>query len=137
MAYEEATEELLVCDADSAEYYITERGRLASEIDDLTEEIGRVCDGAEGGDVLFKAATMRIGYDDMPPEMRPAYDLCQQTRTIIYRISELEPRVLARMEAFREEARDYMKNNQNVPKIKKYLTDLGEDAPINLTNNKA
>lgn len=136
-AYEAATEALLQCEADSVEHYITQREQLASKIDGLNAEIRRLCAEDTAGAALENAAFSRLNYDDMPAEHRPLYELDQQTRTILYRIGEANPKVVERLEQFRKEAEEHMRNNENVPKIKKYLTDLGGgDNFINLKDEK-
>lgn len=124
--YEKATQDLLVCEADDVEKYIIERGRLANEIDEVTEEIGFVCDGEPNGEVIFSAASAKINYDRVPPELRSVFESGQNVRSIAARILETDKQVTARLEGIRDEAKEKIRQNQNMPKIKKYLTDLTE-----------
>lgn len=138
LEYEDLTQELLKCDVDDVEYYITQRNTLANAIDEVAEEIGRVCDAAPGGKVLFDAANARINFDSVPSELLPVFELGQNVRGIIARIGQTNQQVLERLQMFQNEARDKIRQSQNVPKIKKYLTDLGEKEGENsFTNNKA
>ncbi|MDL2252734.1 hypothetical protein LJC49_01495 [Ruminococcaceae bacterium OttesenSCG-928-I18] len=136
--YEKYTLEMLHCGADDIENYITQRAEIATEIDELTEEIGRICDGEANGDVFFRTASSKINYDEVPPELHPVFEAGQQVRSVANRILQSEKQVLERLESLKEEARSKIRENQNLPKIKKYLSDLG-DQPTdgNLTNGKA
>ena len=136
--YERCTLEMLHCEADDVENYITQRGAIANEIDEITEEIGRICDNFPGGALLFETASAKVNFEDIPPEFGPVFEAGQQVRSVAYRISESEKQALERLTSLKEEARAKIRENQNLPRIKKYLSDLG-DQPTdgNLTSGKA
>lgn len=136
--FEKATQELLVCDVDDVEHYITRRGELANEIDSVMEEIGRICDAAPGGGVIFDAANARIDYDRVPPEYHPLFAVGQNIRSVVSRVRQTDKQVVARLEGLRDDAKDKIRQNQNIPKIKKYLTDLADKpGEAGLTTGKA
>lgn len=136
--YEKATQELLRCDADDVEYYITRRAELANEIDQVTEEIGLACDGQPSGEIMFAAASSRVDYQNVPPELRPVFESGQNIRSTASRIMQTEMQAISRLESLRDEAKEKIRQNQNLPKIKKYLTDLAETpAETSFTEGKA
>lgn len=126
LAYEKVTEALAESDVDTAEHYITQRSELANEIDLLTEQIGRLCDKDVNGVVLLKAAGAQCDYQEVPPEFRQVFECGQEVRTVAYRIGECEKRARQHLVVMRDEAMGKIRENQNLPKIKKYLTDLTE-----------
>ena len=128
LEYEQATMEMLHCDADDIEEYITKRGILANEIDGISEEIGRVCNQEPNGQLYFQAAAAAVNFDEILPEMHPIYELGQQTRSVVARIMNSDKQVVERLELLKAEALAKIKENQNLPKIKKYLSDLGDTA---------
>lgn len=138
LAYEQATLEMLHCDVDAIENYIIKRGELANEIDACTEEIGRVCDKEPNGKLLFQAALAQINYEMVPPDMYPLYELGQQILGVASRVRTSDGQVLERLETLKQDALAKIKENQNLPKIKKYLVDLGENtASGSFTSGKA
>lgn len=126
MEYEKATLALAESDEDSAEHYIMERSRLATEIDQLTEEIGRLCDREGSGELLMQIALAAVNYESVPQEYRGVYEKAQETRSVIFRIKGEEEQALAHLVEMKNEAELKIRENQHIPKIKKYLTDLSE-----------
>lgn len=138
LEYEEATLALLDCETDAAENYITQRGTLANEIDALIEEMARLCDAEPAGEVLLAAAKGSIDFARVPAEFHCVFYAGQAVRSVIHRITQTEKQAMERLEALREEALSHIRQNQNLPKIKKYLTDLGSGQDeISLTSGKA
>lgn len=136
--YEKATQDILYCEPDDVEHYITLRGGLANEIDEVTEKIGLACDEMPNSEVVFATASGRINYDKVPPEYQLIFESSQSIRSTMSRIMEAEKQVIVRLEAFRDEAKKKIRQNQNVPKIKKYLTGLMEkQGEGGLTDGKA
>ncbi len=138
LAYEQTTLDMLHCEADAIEDYIIKRGQLANEIDEITEEIGRLCDKEPHSRLLFQAASAQINFDQILPEMQPLYEQGQRILGVVSRIQNSEKQVVTRLESLKAEALTKIKENQNLPKIKKYLVDLG-DTPTsgNFTSEKA
>ncbi len=126
LEYEKATKTLLECDADAAEHYITQRSELATKVDEVTEEIGRICDKEDYSQLLMKIAAGQSNYEDVPSEYREIFAQAQEVQGIVYRISTTEPQVMQRLENLRGEAEVKIRENQHLPKIKKYLTDLNQ-----------
>lgn len=138
MEYEQATMALLDCEADTAEHYITQRGEFANEIDELNQQIGRLCDEMPNGKLVMGAVQASAAHDTLPPEYYPLFDVGQATRTVAYRIAQSNERVVERLSYLQDEAKDKIRQNQHLPVIKKYLTDLsGKAEGINLTSGKA
>ncbi|NLW78161.1 MAG: hypothetical protein GXY32_01955 [Ruminococcaceae bacterium] len=138
LEYEQATRALLDCEVDAVEKYITERGKKAIEIDALTEEIARLSSDVPAGELLREATLARIDFADLPPEFHDVFYDAQAVRSVAYRISELDKQVVTRLESLRDEAMAQIKQNQNMPKIKKYLTSLSDKPPAgSLSDGKA
>ncbi len=138
MAYEQATLALLSCEADAAEQYIIQRGELANQVDTLIEDMARLCDGEPAGDVLLAAAKGNIDFARVPSEHQPVFYAGQAVRSVIHRITQTEQQAEARLQALRRQALERIKQNQNLPKIKRYLSDLGSGADeVSLTHGKA
>ncbi len=138
LEYEEATRAMLTCDADSVEHYITLRGSLANEIDQINEQIGRASDEAANGNLLLDTAMTRVNFEHIPPEYKPIFEEAQAVGSVAFRIQELDKQVMERLAQLREEAREGIRQNQNLPKIKKYLTDLASPQDEqSLTSGKA
>lgn len=136
--YEQATQALLDCEADTVENYITQRGQKAIEIDALTEEIARLCSGMPASDLLLDATLARIDFAKLPPEYHSVFYEAQAVRSVAHRVSETDKQVVVRLEQLRDEALLNIRQNQNVPKIKKYLTDLSDRPSAgSLTDGKA
>ena len=138
LEYEQATKTLLECDADAAEHYITQRSELATKVDEVTEEIGRICDKEEYSELLMNIAAGQTNFEDVPTEYKGIFTQAQEVRGIAYRISTEEPQVLQRLGSLRTEAEVKIRENQHLPKIKKYLTDLNQQPGTGaITDGKA
>ena len=138
LEYEQATLAMLDCEADDVDQYITQRGFIATEIDELTEQMARLCDGLPERDLLLEAAAGQVDFGNVPSEYHCVFYGGQAVRSVVNRIMETEKQVVARFEGMREEAREYIRLNQHIPKIKKYLANLADKpADMGLTNEKA
>lgn len=136
--YEQATLAILDADADSVEQYIIERGRLATEIDAVNEWVYSLCGETPNGEILLKTANASLAFEQVPSEFHCVFYEAQSKRSVINRILESEKQAIKHLESLRDEALDAIKQNQNVPKIKKYLTGLQDQpATIKLTSEKA
>lgn len=122
--YETATLALLDCAPEDASHYITERDRLANRIDELNEQLAKLCAETPNGELLMAAAKGRVPFEKVPSEYQPVFYAGQAVRSVGARIAETNKQVLERMERLRDEAGEYMKQNQNLPKIKRYLDGL-------------
>lgn len=136
--YEEATLAMLSCDADDVEHYIIERSKLAIAVDELGDEIARLCDGEAAGVVLLETAQGKMTFEKVPSEYQCVFYGAQGVSSVVNRIKESDKQVVERLELLRDEARQAIRQNQNLPKIKKYLTDLTDkSADGGLTSGKA
>ncbi len=124
--YEQATQNMLHCELDDLGNYITKRSVLANEIDKITAEIEQLCLKNPKGDLYAKISYAHVNFDMVPPALHPMFELGQQVRSIIARIHKLEPQVMQRLEGQKKEAFQKVKENHNLPKIKKYLSNLGD-----------
>lgn len=122
--YEKETLELIKCEPEGMEHYIIRRTELANEIDGVTEEIGKACDADPNAKLLYETASAQIPYSQVPPEWRPVFERAQNMFSVISRIQQSDSQIVERMEGIRKDAKERIKQNQHMPKIKKYLTDL-------------
>lgn len=135
--YEQATQALLDCPPDDAEHYITRRSELATVIDGLDEQLHQLCGQAPDAAELWACTRANLPFERVPSAYQPVYYTAQGVQSIIQRIIQTEQQAKERLERLRQEALDAIKQNQNVPKIKKYLTGL-TDVPVQpLTESKA
>ncbi len=138
LEYEAVTQELLTCDADSVENYITARGEIANKIDAKIEEIRGFCAAEPNGELIYKAAMAQVNYNELSPDLVPLFELGQSNMSAVGRVKRTEEQAMERLVAFKKEAQDKMKQSQHVPKIKKYLTDLSDKSHLeSMTNGKA
>lgn len=126
LRYEEATQALLDSDETTAPDYITQREELANKIDSITLEIGRLSDRQENADLLMSIAAGRTRFENVPVDYRPVYEEASEIQSVAFRIQEQEKSAVHRFESLRDAAMSKIKENQNLPKIKKYLDDLQE-----------
>ncbi len=124
--YEKLTIEMLHCNVDDLGNYITKRSKLANEIDEISAKIETLCLKEPKGDVYAKVSYAQLSFENVPVELQPMFELGQQVRGTMARILKLEPQVIQRLEGLKREAFQKIKENHNLPKIKKYLTNLGE-----------
>lgn len=123
--YEQATIMLSECDEDSAEHYITQRGDLSTEIDDINQQIGKLCDSLPNGTIVLQASMASIAFEMLSPDLFQLYEIGQETRSIVYGIQQEEKTAMQHLEIFRDAALEKIRENQHMPKIKQYLTNLG------------
>lgn len=135
--YEAATLALLSCEADAVGDYITQRAGLANQIEDLNEQLGRLCDGRADRQVMLDAASARVDFANVPSEYQCVYYAGQAVRSVTGRIATSEQQAVERLEALRADALEHVRQNQNVAKIHKYMTDLNAHAgETNLKDSK-
>lgn len=137
LAYEQATLALLDCAPEDAENYITQRGELATEIDGVNEEIEQICGSVPDGATMLAASKVALPFEQVSSEYQCIFYSGQAVQSVIHRILQSEGQVKERLEKLRNEAMEGIKLNQNMPKIKKYLTDLAEPPAQSFTEGKA
>ncbi len=124
--YEEATMAMLSCEVDDVEQYIIQRDTLAIKGEELNNRIAKVCDMHPDKERLIATTNALINYDKVPQEYHELYEKAQAIRSIGNRVLESDKKVMERMAMWQKNALKSIKQNQNMPKIKKYLTDLTE-----------
>ncbi len=137
LMYEKATLDLLICDAEDIEKYITKRSELATEIEGIDEELLRTYSSADNAVLLEKIVKARMDFEQVPSEYQMVFYASQAVRSVAGRIQQSDKQVVERLQKLRVQALESVKKNQNLPKIKKYLTDLSElPAQGSLRNKK-
>ncbi len=124
LSYEKATQGLLGCDADSAEQYIIERERLAIEIDAKNEEIAREASEMPAPALVRGAAGASIDFEKVPGEYHCVFYAGQAVRSVISRVIESDRQATEHLEKLRGLALENVKQNKEIPRIKRYISDL-------------
>ncbi len=124
--YEEATLAMLSCEVDDVEQYIIQRDTLTIKGEELNNKIAKICDMHPDKERLIATTRALIDYDKVPQEYHELYEKAQAIRSIGNRVLENDKKVMERMKVWQKNALSNIKQNQNMPKIKKYLTDLTE-----------
>lgn len=134
--YASCTEQLLQCDAESIEHYITKREVLANAIDKIDERIESFCTEARDTEQLHAALRNSCEYITLAPELRCVFTLAQEVHGSMEQTRQIEPAICTRMETLREEARAQIAGMRNTPKITRYLkgmqigeTEIGKLSP--------
>ena len=127
LEYEQATLAMLECPPDDIDQYITRRGMIANSVDEIREEMGRLADSAPGGGQMLQAADARLAFETVPSEYQCLYYAGQAVRSVASRVRETERQVLDRIEKLRDEALTNVRQAQNLPKIRRYLTNLTDN----------
>lgn len=136
--YEKCTSEMCVCDTDALDHYITERARLANEIDTINQEIENFCDDSGASEELREAVANRGNYGEFSPEARPVYDKAAQIFTIINHVYNMEPQIKERMAQKREELLAHIKKGSDTAKVYNYVKGMQQTGGPNvyLSNKK-
>lgn len=126
LQYEEITVEMLDCPTEEAEQHMARRAELAVQIDENIEQASSVCGDAPDRRIILDAAGGNVEFAKVPSEYQCVFYSGQGVRSVVSRIMESEKQVRVRLEKLRDEAREHLKQHQDVPVLKKYLVDLGE-----------
>lgn len=137
LEYERATEALLVADADSAEQYITKRTEIATAIDTVDERVAELSNDFPDRELLMESVRAKPAYEDVPKAYRGLFEQGQQIRSVVYRLMDADQRIVERLEAFKEEALEKIKDNKSLPQIKKYMNGLSDTSSGSFRNSKA
>lgn len=127
--YAQHTDQMMVCEIDQLEHYITQRAQLAIEIDQINAEIETICEADLEQEALRDAVNNRGNYGDLVDHIRPVYDAATRVFVLINRIYNKEAEVMARMQSERDQLREKIKEESNTPKLLKYLNGLTEQTP--------
>lgn len=129
LQYKAATENLQTCKADFAEQYITQRQELANKIDAKNEEIAKMCELEPASQLLFAAANAQTNFDGLPNEYQAVFYKGQEVQSVIGQILQSEKRAEENLQSLKAQALEGIRQNKDVPKIKKYLSDLTQPMP--------
>ncbi len=122
--YEKATLGLLDCNADSAEQYIIEREHLAIEIDGINEKIAREASEMPAPQLVRDAAAASIDFEKVPSEYHCIFYAGQAVRSVISRVIVSDGQAKEYLERLRGQALESVKQNKQLPRIKRYISDL-------------
>lgn len=119
--YEVCTNEMMTCDSDCFEHYITERGQLAIQIDKIAEEMESLCAQDDEPELIRNAANYKGNYEDYPEEMRDIYELAGQVFGSMNRVRSTEDLVEKRMQEVRGELLDKIRSKSDTAKVYHYV----------------
>lgn len=136
--YEKYTNEMCVCDTDTLEHYITERAKLANEIDKINQEIENFCEISGDPEELREAVANRGNYGEFSADTRPVYDKAAQIFTIINHVYNMEPQIKERMEQKKTELMGMIKKGSSTAKVYNYVKGMQQTGGPNvyLSNKK-
>ncbi|MEM1485302.1 hypothetical protein V6615_10545 [Oscillospiraceae bacterium PP1C4] len=141
LEYETHTQRLAICDIDEIELYVEQREALIKQINEMDQQIKKLCDKDEADGLLaYQAVKCKCDKEQLPERLDKIYDAGQEIFAVANRIRGMEPQILERLEF--ERANLLMKikeNNQSVQaKASKYYSpDLQEGRLLNSKYAKA
>lgn len=113
LQYERETYAVTASEPDDINVHMDRRETLQKQIQELD---ARILEGT-GGDqpdesqrLLRKAAGGQANYEELDPELQPVQAIASDLRAVMYRIREIEPLVLERLETEREDLLQKIKN---------------------------
>ena len=97
LAYEQATDGLIMSNADTAPAFMQRRQELMDQISEIDDRIAALCFDADDGKLIALAVKNKCDRAQLPKEICPLFDLAQQIFAVINRIRQMEPQALDRM----------------------------------------
>ena len=121
--FEQATAELAQCsETVDMEKYITIRGQLATDIDEIDRQLRQVL--AHYGEASVQALQNRCERGSLPKELLPVFDQSQQILSIVYRIEKVNRSLLTEYERIKLQSLEQIKTSSDTVKVNRYLLNL-------------
>ncbi|MEG2086585.1 MAG: hypothetical protein RR022_00195 [Angelakisella sp.] len=125
LQYEAITDRLLeATEVDDMEKYITQRGDLAMQIDNIDAALQQEL--TPWGQAARQLLTGHDPSEGVLEELAPLTEPVSEIMTVVRRIRMKNSDAVEQMQRTRAEAEDQIKKAQNIPKINKYLTGLAD-----------
>lgn len=103
------------------ENYITERSKLANQIDELDVQVAEQLGEWPQASALLSGSA---GEEEIPPELMPLRELCLEIMGLVRRIRLTNAEVTERCISMRDQSERSIRQSRNTPKISKYLSNL-------------
>ncbi len=113
LQYEQATYAITAGTQEEIGGHMEKREELQKQIQETDAQILAVTGGDqpdEGQQLLRRAAGGQAGYEELAPELQPVQTAAAEIRAVMYRIREMEPLVLERLETERKDLLQKIKN---------------------------
>jgi len=120
LSYEQTTNQMLDCDIEEMEIFFNRREELIEKIDAINAKIAQAAE-QDTSSVLLQAIKNKCARNDLPEHLLCVFDLSQTVFSVINRISNIEPQIMARLMQSKTELENLIKSTNNTPKIAKYL----------------
>lgn len=122
--YEQCTEQMLTCDFDDIDHYITKRNELAIVIDQFNDEIFALSQMEPDSDVLMDAVKNSCDYDALPESYLEIYRKGQEVFSKLNRIMGMQERIIQRLQSEKQATIVRIQGLKEDGQVKKYLTNL-------------
>lgn len=139
LEFERYTNLLLVCDVDDMDNYIIKRANLANEIDNVTVQIS---DLTKTATVIPSATAIldnRCSFSEVPLQWQDVFIESQKLHGIVSRCIEANLQALERMTEVRDHLKELIAQNNNTPRIIKYISSSGalqQESSYNIKNTQ-
>lgn len=139
LEFEHYTNLLLVCDVDDMDNYITKRANLANEIDNVTVQISDLTKMATVTPSANAILDNSCSFSEVPLQWQAVFIESQKIHGIVSRCIEANLQALERMTEVRDHLKELIVQNNNTPRIIKYISTSGalqQESSFNIKNTQ-
>ncbi|MFV0498297.1 MAG: hypothetical protein ACK5L0_09070 [Candidatus Fimivivens sp.] len=139
LEFERYTNLLAVCDDEFIDNYITKRTDVANEIDNVTDQISSLAKTAIVTPPIDSILSNSCNFSEVPSQWQAIFLEAQKIKGTISRCIEANYHALERMIALRDHLKERIVQNNNTPRIIKYISTSGalqQETNINMKNTQ-
>ena len=139
LEFERYTNLLLVCDVDDMDNYIIKRANLANEIDNVTVQISDLTKTATVIPSANAILDNSCSFSEVPLQWQEVFIESQKIYGIVSRCIEANLQALERMTEVRDHLKELIAQNNNTPRIIKYISTSGalqQESSFNIKNTQ-
>lgn len=139
LEFERYTNLLAVCDVDDMDNYITKRANLAIEIENVTVQISDITKTTTVTPSANAILDNSCCFSEVPLEWQEVFLESQKIQGIISRCIEVNFQALERMTEVRDQLKELIAQNNNTPRIIKYISTSGalqQESSFNIKNTQ-
>ncbi|WMJ82881.1 hypothetical protein ACS3UN_01435 [Oscillospiraceae bacterium LTW-04] len=139
LEFERYTNLLAVCDVEDMDNYITKRADLANEIDNVTDQISNLAKTVTVTPSIDMILSNSCCFSEVPSQWQEIFLEAQKIKGIVSRCIEVNLHALERMTELRDNLKELIAQNNNTPRIIKYISTSGalqQENSINITNTQ-